>query len=121
MPKQMGGLMIYFISNLLPYMIMVWALSLTLFYRTLFLEEYNSDHNLTFNHILPALIVLLVVIVFIILPIRTCINKCIKPDAPLDVSYWNAFESFITDYDTENPVTKKEGMIRKLQMRIQKN
>jgi len=33
----------------------------------------------------------------------------------------DAFETFTSDYDTENPVTKKDGEIRMLDMRSEKN
>ena len=88
----MGGLMIYFIANLLPVFCMVWALSLLLFFNTLFTDEYPSDNEEVFSNILPPLAIFGAVILFIILPIRTCINKCVKPDTPLDIDYKDVFE-----------------------------
>ena len=91
---------------MLPYFAFLWALSLVLFYNTLYKELYDKS---AFKYVLPPLIILIAVIVFIILPIRSCINRCTSGNTFDDKSYHDYFSTFIADFDTENPVTKKEG------------
>ena len=36
---------------------------------------------------------------------------------PLDCNYYTMFERFTEEYDTENPITKRDGNIRLLELR----
>lgn len=117
----MGAFMVTFIANMLPYFIFLWAISFTLFFNKLFTTQYPDDPDAGLKEIIPCFIALAIVIIFVILPIRTCINKCIKPEMPDEMTYMEKFEDFTTDYDCENPVTKKEGDIRLIELRTEKN
>ena len=113
--------MIYFIAGMMPFFIMIWALSLVLYFHTLFLNEYPDKPNYAFDLIIPPIVILGVVVFLIILPIRTCINRCATPESPKDITYFDVFETFPSEYDTENPVTKKEGEIRLIELRALRN
>ena len=55
------------------------------------------------------LVTLIITAIFILFPVRTIINKCLGKRAVDDIKYEDHFENFMSDYDRENPVTKKEG------------
>lgn len=47
------------------------------------------------------------------------INNCHEEDiASASQTYDEAMATFITDYDMENPITKNEGMLRKMENRL---
>ena len=50
------------------------------------------------------------------------INKCQSDDSVLldDTDYEKVFTEFLTDYDRENPVTKKAGTLRLIEERMKK-
>jgi hypothetical protein len=66
----MSGLMAQFFANMLPYIALLWALELLLFYRR---ELFNVTE---FYKIIPPLAAVVFICFLILLPIRTCINKC---------------------------------------------
>jgi hypothetical protein len=62
---------------------------------------------------------LLFVVLFLILPIRTCLIRCCKKETEeAEEKYEEVFHTFATDYDCENPVTKKDGMNRLIKRKI---
>lgn len=67
------------------------------------------------------LITVLTITCLICLPIRTCINKSINSQSALQdetLDYKEtAAEIFMEDYDRANPVTKKDGVTRHLDMK----
>ena len=74
-PEEMSGFMIKFGANLICEYAFIWALSLTLFYRQVYLEVflYTSKAN---DMLTPQWVILAVVGVFIIAPIRSMIKRC---------------------------------------------
>jgi hypothetical protein len=57
--------------------------------------------------------------IFLLLPIRSCLNRCCKGEAAeAPQLYDQIFHTFPTDYDRENPVTKKDGMRRMMEKKI---
>ena len=42
-PEEMSGLMANFFANLLPFLALIWSLSLVLFYRTIFKDLFKVD------------------------------------------------------------------------------
>jgi hypothetical protein len=85
-----------------------------MFNRTLFRELFGDED---FMSISPADFAFGVTTVFIMLPIQTILNKCFKEDVKATERYELASAFFLTDYDRENPVTKKEGMKRIMEKR----
>jgi len=116
-PEQMGPFIVNFMANLLPYMAFLWALSLVFFYNTLF-SRYYEDYIV---YLAGPILILVIVFIFLILPIRSCINRCISLEDLQDINYGEQAVKFITDYDAENPATKKEGEIRLLELRRPKD
>lgn len=110
--------MIIYIADSIPFVCFLWSLALTLFYRNLYLEFYDNDK--TFELIAPPLILCLVIAALLILPVGQCIKKCNIEIALSIVPYKEAVETFVTDYDKENPVTKKQGELRLLDIKIKK-
>ena len=75
-PDQMSGLLPIFFANLIPWIGFFWALSLSLFYRTLFTNNYKPENAHRREAALWA--TLGISVLFILLPIRTLINKYAK-------------------------------------------
>lgn len=115
---MLGPEMIIYIADSIPFVCFLWSLALTLFYRNLYLEFYDNDK--TFELIAPPLILCLVIAALLILPVGQCIKKCNIEIALSIVPYKEAVETFVTDYDKENPVTKKQGELRLLDIKIKK-
>lgn len=60
-------------------------------------------------------------LISLFLPIRKWIKKSLHLKyKATDIPYKDAADEFITDYDRENPVTKKDGEIRMIEMKEQK-
>jgi hypothetical protein len=61
------------------------------------------------------------VVILRMTPLRIIITKCIDKNIALknDISYYDKVFDFETDYDKENPITKKEGYFRILNLRKQ--
>lgn len=67
----------------------------------------------------PNLACVALVIVFIIAPIRTIINRIYeKLTANAGKSYNEVADTFGSDYDIENPVTKTEGLVRMMERKL---
>jgi hypothetical protein len=114
-PEEMSGMMATFFANLLPEIALIWALSLALFYRRLYLDLFEG----TQGRILPAWVMFGIACFFILLPVRTCINRCFNEGAQAAKSYSEGYLRFSSDYDRENPVTKKEGVIRLIEKQLE--
>jgi hypothetical protein len=99
-----------FFANLLPEIALVWALALALFYRRIYIDIFDVDGE---DKIIPQWVTVGVNGIFILMPIRTWINKCFSDMNPETLkTYDEVFSRFASDYDQENPVTKKEGFLR---------
>lgn len=57
---------------------------------------------------------------FILFPVRSIILKCIEERVVESEKYEDHCDKFITDYDRENPITKKEGEVRFLNTLLKK-
>ena len=112
----MSGLMPEFFANMVPYVAFLWSLELVLFFYTIQKDNFNSKN---IKNLLGPLGALGFVGLFLLLPIRSCLNRCCKGKAAEARDYYeNVFHTFPTDYDRENPVTKKEGMKRLMEKKI---
>jgi hypothetical protein len=105
-----------FFANLIPYIALLWALSLALFYRRLFLDfsEKNFDFDDSQLKIIPMWAMLGFCGLFILV-LNNCIKLCvIKTDIDTASSepYDKACLTFSTDYMRENPVTKEVGIMK---------
>ena len=110
-PDEMSELIPIFFSNLMPFIAFFWALSLALFYNTLFRDVFTDNSSI--NKRDAALwTTLAFCIFFLLIPVRTIINRYIKK--PFDGSgtkwYDELISKFSTDYDRENPITKTDGI-----------
>lgn len=115
LPEQLSSLMPTFFANFIPYIALIWALDLLLFYRTLYTELFGvKDYTKT----LPALAILAFAIFLILLPIRSCINKIYEDQVCARETYDQKQLMFQTDYDRENPVTKNEGIVRVIEKKL---
>ncbi len=112
----MSGMMAKFFANFIPVIALIWALDALLIFRILYREIFGLT---AFAKIVPSLVCLILVIVFMVIPFRTCINKCFNADqAAAAKTYEEVFEGFITDYDIENPVSKNDGILRKMEAKL---
>ena len=58
-------------------------------------------------------------ILFLLLPIRSIINSCYRNDqAEAAKTFKEVVKNFQQHYDVENPVTKSEGLLRLMELRI---
>lgn len=116
-PEDMSGLMASFFANMLPEMALIWALSLCLFYRRIYIDYFSvPDYKI---HVLPAWIIFGITCVFVLFPVRTIIKKCYE-DKTVDTGkpYEEVCSEFVSDYDTQNPVTKRAALVRLIDKRI---
>jgi len=72
------------------------------------------------THSLMAFIAVIIAIVFICIPFRTiiykfCLQKQEASEDPADM-YMGKYQTFDTDYDKENPISKRNGFVRVLSM-----
>jgi len=140
-PEEMSTASITFMANMLPYMVMLWAVSNLLFARNM-IEEFNKITAATSEEtevgtdtvddtdivvITTATssfqkvgsienlgyIAIGIVGLYILFPVRTLIQKMFGDDKEDEFApYKDNFQYFLTDYDRSNPVTKKRGMDR---------
>jgi len=106
-PEEMSGLIPIFFANLMPFIAFFWALSLALFYNTLFRDTFKESSSIAKRDTV-LWTVLGFCVFFLLIPVRTIINRFIKK--PYDGSgakwYEELISQFSTDYDRENPITK---------------
>lgn len=117
-PDEMSGLLPIFFSNLIPFIAFFWALSLALFYNTLFHNIFHD--NTTIQKRGAALwTILAFCIFFLLIPVRSIINKYVKQKFDGVGAKWydELISKFTTDYDRENPITKTDG-IKKYLIRL---
>jgi hypothetical protein len=74
-PDELSALMAIFFSNLLPFLALIWALSLALFYRTIFTGLFKVDHE---KRVIPMWVMLGYAGLFTLLPIKIFILRCLK-------------------------------------------
>ena len=116
MPDQMSSLMVKFFANLVPYIALLWSLDSILVFRRLYREVFYITNIVK---VWPSLACIVFAIVYIMIPIRTIINNCHdEATAMATKPYDEVMNGFITDYDMENPITKNEGMLRKMEKRL---
>jgi Skp family chaperone for outer membrane proteins len=112
-PEEMSGFMIHFFSNIVPYFILFWSISNFVFIKNVveqYNETYEDEANNSYN---IAIAGMAIVGIYIAFPVRTIINKCFDDNKEDEFSpYKDNYMNFLTDYDRENPVTKKKGMMR---------
>jgi hypothetical protein len=61
---------------------------------------------------------MIVIIIDLLLPIRLFINRyCTREDEIKSGNYKENYLEFQSDYDRENPLTQKEGMIKLIEAR----
>lgn len=112
-PEVMNGVLAQFISNMIPYFTLLWALSYVLIFDEM-IQKQEGERDIV--RLIVPLATIGFNILFIILPFRTIINICSRDDNLLDadqkVNYSDIFHRFTYDYDRENPVTKREGFLR---------
>jgi len=108
--------MVKFYANLVPYIALLWALDSILVFRRLYNDVFYIQNIIK---LLPSRACIGFAILFLILPIRTMINTCHEGQIAIaNIDYDEAMNSFLTDYDMENPITKNDGMVRKMEKRL---
>ncbi len=116
MPDQTSGLIVQFYGNLIPYIALLWSLDSILVFRRLYRDVFFITNLIK---LIPSLACIGFAILFILIPIRTMINSCYEGQtANANKSYDEVMNTFITDYDMENPITKNDGMLRKMEKRL---
>ena len=116
MPDQMSSLMVKFFANMVPYIALLWALDSILVFRRLYREVFYITNIVK---VFPSLGCIVFAIIYILIPVRTMINNCYENQgATAEKTYDEVMNNFITDYDMENPITKNEGMLRKMEKRL---
>lgn len=115
-PDQLSGLMAKFFANFVPFIALLWALDSIIVYKILYREVFGIE---VLQKIAPSLACILFVIVFIIMPIRSVINYLFRnQQATASKGYTEVADTFLSDYDIENPVTKTEGILRVMEMKL---
>ena len=108
-----------FFSGILPELAFIWCLSLALFYRRIYLDMFKEGNDEGEMRVIPQWATLGFVFLMIILPIRFWINKCFSSSEIVTFkTYKEVALKFNTDYDQDNPLTKKEGFLRVIDMQI---
>jgi len=116
MPDQMSSLMVKFFANLVPYMALLWSLDSILVFRRLYREVFYITNIVK---VFPSLACIVFAIIYMLIPVRTIINNCHDDESAIAAkSYDEVMNGFLTDYDMENPITKNEGMLRKMEKRL---
>ena len=111
-PDEMSGLMANFFANLLPWLALIWSLSLALFYRTILTDLFKAGIQ---KRIIPMWVMLGYSGIFALFPIRVFINKCLEKKLANIAgvhTYEEMIHKFNSDYMRENPITEKEGQLR---------
>lgn len=105
----MSGIMVQFFANLLPFIALIWSLSLCLFNMSLY-ENFVEEQELK-KFIVPLAMIALCGF-FILFPVRTVINKCNSNQGKSydNSDYVDFYDKFPTDYERENPVTRSHGL-----------
>lgn len=112
----MSSLMVKFFANLVPYIALLWALDSILVFRKLYREVFYITNIVK---VFPSIACIAFAILFILIPVRTIINNCHEDmNAVAQKNYDEVMNGFLTDYDMENPITKNEGMLRKMEKRL---
>jgi hypothetical protein len=73
-PEEMSGLIAIFFAKLLPWLALIWSLSLALFYRTIFTDLMNIKEK---GKLVPMWVMLGYSAIFALFPIRIFINRCL--------------------------------------------
>ena len=123
-PEQLSGMMGLFFANQIPYYILIYTISNMVFIGAIW-SNYEEDTDIAMypdvaNAPFAPTLLVGAVILYIILPVRTLLNCCFNQDEVLENAskYADLYQKFFTDYDRENPVTHKQGVIRLLETRI---
>lgn len=112
----MSGLMPRFFANFIPVIALMWALDQLLVFRILYIYVFGLTD---FKKIAPSLACLIFVILFLLVPFRTCINYCFSQNFDeAEKTYEQVAANFQSDYDIDNPVTKTEGLVRMMELKI---
>jgi hypothetical protein len=120
-PEMMSGMVIMFLSNLVPYFALLWGLSYFCIFDVILTEgRFGGERNLVSEAVPIA--TLSFAALFVLLPVRTMINSCMADEGTLNKNsnetYTKSFEKFTCDYDRENPVTKKDGFVRMIEAKL---
>jgi len=82
-PEDMSGMMANFFSNLIPEIALIWALSLALFYRRIYADQFQDIEQ----KIIPTWVVLGFSIFFVMMPVRYLIARSVQDDAETTITY----------------------------------
>ena len=98
-PEEMGSSMAFFFANSMPWFMLLFAVS-----NFVWVDELSLGNNA------PGLVGLILMLIYIVLPVRSYINNRFSFDiARFDEhTYSKNKQYFLTDYRTENPMTKDE-------------
>ena len=115
-PDQLSGLMAKFFANFIPFVALLWALDSVIVYRILYREIFYIK---SMQKVGPSLASILFVVFFLFIPVRSFINWLFRnQQATADKSYEQVADDFLSDYDIENPVTKTEGILRVMEIKM---
>ena len=126
-PEELSGELSIFFANIVPYCCLLQAFSLVLFSEKL-VAEYNlklpeglKEVDLYVGFMTLPRLGLLASILAVLMPIRVAINHFLGSNEALleESEYKDNFLNFFSDYDRENPITKREGAKRLLEFRKQ--
>ncbi len=72
------------------------------------------------SSVLASLLGIILTAIFLLIPVRTLINSLVPKNMALlnESVYSEQMLGFYTDYDKENPVTRKDGCLRVLKAKI---
>lgn len=126
-PEELSGELSLFFANIVPYCCLLQAFSMVLFSEEI-VKEYNNklpegakEVDLYVGFITLPRLGLLLSIGCVLMPIRSAIYYFLGSNEALleESEYQDNFLNFFSDYDRENPITKREGAKRLLEFRKQ--
>lgn len=119
MPEMFSSLMATFFANLMPWLVLLWAISAYFFFISLSQKTRVVTDDILENKALT----LLAAILSILFPFRILINRSVNSSQALNVedekrTYSNLALTFSSDYDRENPLTVKKGTLRLIELQM---
>lgn len=122
MPEMFSDFMATFFANMMPYVVLMQAGAYCWFMITLSGGRALKDSAAAAeNNSGAGAAALLIALGCVLCPWRTCIGRCggtADVNEDVKTTYNERVLYFPTDYDRENPLTKKQGDLRVLSIQI---
>ena len=125
MPEMFSAFMATFYANFLPYIVLIQTIAMFFFMKKLTEDKdlkkyFPKQSGGPEDPRAAGVFAIVIAIICLCCPFRTYINKSADEHSVLEdeTRYEQKFLQFQSDYDRENPLTKKSGGIRVIDLRI---